>query len=75
MSMLNRLRYLYHEGFDICSLMGYDGKRGPEFEGEGSILYRIQNETGEWRVKSETFEVGYDEMQACSSFYISHILN
>jgi hypothetical protein len=72
--MFNRLRYLYHEGFDVCAIMGYDNKDQSDAYGEGSILYRVQNENHGWRVMSETFEVGYDEMQACSSFYVNRIL-
>jgi len=75
MGMYNRLRYLYHEGFEVCSIMGYDNLRDADEPGEGTILYRVQNSSGSWRVMSEKFEVGYREMAACSSFYVNRILH
>ena len=74
MGMLNRLKYLYHEGFEVCSIMGYDNVKEDDQPGEGTILYRVQNSEGNWRLMSEKFEVGYDEMAACSSFYLHQIL-
>jgi len=73
--MFRRLKYLYDEGFDVCSIMGYDNIKDSEKPGEGTIFYRVENENGGWRVISERFEVGYDEMSACSSFYVSRILH
>ena len=74
MSMFSRLKYLYHEGFEVCSLQGYDNMKSSEELGFGTILYRIQNADGKWRVMSESFEVSHDEMAACSSFYLRRIL-
>lgn len=75
MSMFSRLKYLYHEGFEVCSIQGYDNAEENGEPGKGTILYRIQNEDGKWRVISESFSVSYDEMAACSSFYLRRILN
>jgi hypothetical protein len=71
--MLSRLKYLYSEGFDVCSIMGYDADTSFEL-GEGKILYRTQNTEGQWRLCTEAFEVSYDEMQACASLYLTHVL-
>ena len=73
MSMLGRLKYLFNEGFDVCSIMGYDAESETEF-GEGKILYRIQGPEGKWTLCTESFEVSYDEMKACASLYLSHVL-
>lgn len=73
MRMFDRLKYLYEEGFDVCSIMGYDAK-GEFDSGEGKILYRLRNSEGKWRVRTECFDVSYDEMQTCSSFYLMNIL-
>lgn len=74
MSMFGRLKYLHEEGFEICSLMGYDAEKPDDEYGEGKILYRYRNQDGNWRLRSEIFRVSYDEMQSCSSFYLHNIL-
>lgn len=73
MSMFGRLKYLFCEGFDVCSIMGYDANSGFDF-GEGKILYRIRNSDGKWRLCTESFEVSHDEMQACASLYLANVL-
>ena len=75
MTMFSRLKYLYHEGFEVCSIQGYDNVKENDEPGEGTILYRIQGQDGKWRLMSETFKVGFDEMAACSSFYLRRILS
>jgi hypothetical protein len=70
MNMYARLRYLILEGFDICSLMGYD-----EIEkktGEACIVYR-SSDGDSWQLHSERFQVGYDEMQACSQLFLDYL--
>ena len=72
MSMLGRLKYLFSEGFDVCSIMGYDAEN--EFDtGTGKILYRTQEADGKWTLCTESFEVSYEEMKACARMYLAHV--
>lgn len=68
--MYARLRYLILEGFDICSLMGYDEPE--ESEGDACIVYR-ESDGESWRLHSERFKVGYDEMQSCSRLFLDYL--
>jgi hypothetical protein len=70
--MFSRLKYLYAEGFDVCSIMGYDARDDAEF-GSGKIVYRMPSQEGVWRVCSESFEVSHDEMRACSDYYLRQL--
>jgi hypothetical protein len=74
MSMYSRLKYLFTEGFDVCSIMGYDARNDEEL-GSGKIIYRLCDESKNWRICSESFEVSHDEMQACSAYYLRRIFN
>jgi hypothetical protein len=74
MSMYSRLKYLFAEGFDVCSIMGYDA-RNDDGLGSGKIIYRLCDESQNWRICSESFDVSYDEMQACSAYYLRKIFN
>lgn len=72
--MYSRLRYLHHEGFEICAIMGYDSVDVSPLHGVGSILYRVKTEEDRWRVVSECFDVTHHEMEACSGFYVHYVL-
>jgi len=69
--MYKRLLYLVAEGFEICSISGYDGDT-PE---NGQILYRFRNAGGQWRLRSEQFHVDGRESEACGEFFIEYIQN
>ena len=71
MKMLARLRYLLTEGFDVSSLSGYDSDSG---EGNAVIMFTERDRRGTKRVRSEIFDVDGDEMEACSSLLLAHLL-
>jgi len=67
--MFKRLCYLIAEGFEICSISGIDNADEPN----GKILYRVKNEAGEWRLKSEEFSVEHEESQACARLFFDYL--
>jgi hypothetical protein len=69
MKMLARLRYLLEEGFEVYTLLGYEGD--PE-AGWASISYYVPGK-GHAEVCEEHFLVNREEMEACSDFLIRHI--
>jgi hypothetical protein len=69
MKMLSRLRYLIEEGFEVYSLLGYEGD--PE-AGRASISYYAPGK-GHTQLCEECFLVNHQEMETCSDFLIRHI--
>jgi len=67
--MFKRLRYLIAEGFEICSIQGNDSDQ----ETNGKILYRLRNDKGEWRIRSEEFRIGARESEACGELFIDYL--
>ena len=67
--MFKRLRYLIAEGFEICSIQGNDSDQ----ETNGKILYRLRNDKEEWRIRSEEFQVGARESEACADLFIDYL--
>lgn len=72
MKMLARLRYLLAEGFEVASLSGYDDDSG---EGNAKILFVERDKKGAPQVRSEIFNVDYEEMEACSKLFLSKLSN
>jgi len=70
MKMLARLNYLIAEGFELASLSGYDDDSG---EGNAKIVFVDRGDDGSRRLHSEIFDVGFDEMEQCSSLFLAHI--
>jgi hypothetical protein len=67
--MFKRLCYLVAEGFEICSIAGYDRDE----EANAKILYRFRNAAGQWRLRSEEFLVTSRESEACADFFIDYL--
>ena len=67
--MFKRLCYLIAEGFEICSIQGNDSNQHTN----GKILYRLRNDKGEWRIRSEEFQVGAHESEACADLFIDYL--
>ena len=70
MKMLARLHYLYAEGFEVASLSGYDDASG---EGNAKIVFVQRDEHGAPQVRSEIFQVDSEEMEQCSTLFISRL--
>ena len=70
MKMLAKLNYLIAEGFEVASLSGYDDDSG---EGNAKIVFVERSEDGSRRLHSEIFDVGFEEMEQCSSLFLAHI--
>lgn len=70
MKMLARLRYLYEEGFEVYSLLGYEGD--PD-AGLATIHYYVPTQNQQRRLCVERFLVSREEMEACSDYLIRHI--
>jgi len=70
--MFKRLCYLIAEGFQICSISGYDGGER-EDEPNARILYRIRNADGQWRLRSEEFRAGSRESAACADLFFDYL--
>ncbi len=68
-TMFKRLCYLVAEGFEICSIAGYDH----DAELNAKILYRFRNAGGQWRLRSEEFRVNARESEACAEFFIDYL--
>ena len=67
--MLARLRYLLAEGFEVASLSGYDVYG----QGNAQILFVERDKNGEPHAHSEIFNVGHEEMEACSKLFLAHL--
>ena len=70
MKMLARLHYLYAEGFEVASLSGYDDASG---KGNAKIVFVQRDENGVPQVRSEIFDVDGEEMEQCSTLFLSRI--
>lgn len=70
MKMLSRLHYLYAEGFEVASLSGYDDDSG---EGNAKIVFVERDENGAPQVRSEIFHVESEEMEQCSTLFLSRL--
>jgi len=70
MKMLARLRYLYFEGFEVSSLCGYDDDSG---EGNAKIIFVERDADGAPRLRSEIFDVDGEEMEQCSTLFLSKL--
>lgn len=68
--MFKRLCYLVAEGFEICSIAGYDADEG---EPNAKILYRTKNARGQWRLRSEEFVVSARESTACADLFLDYL--
>ena len=67
--MFKRLRYLIAEGFEICSIQGEDSDQ----ERNGKIVFRLRNEKGEWRIRTEEVRVGARESEASAELFIDYL--
>ena len=67
--MFKRLYYLDAEGFEICSISGYD----LDTEKNAQILYRFQSETGQWKLRSEQFHINEEEGLACAGWFLDYL--
>ena len=72
MKMLSRLHYLYAEGFEVASLAGYDDDSG---EGNAKIVFVQCDANGVRQVRSEIFNVDSEEMEQCSTLFLSRLSN
>lgn len=68
--MLARLHYLYAEGFEVAALSGYDDDSG---QGNAKIVFVKRDATGARKLCSEIFDVNGDEMEQCSSLFLSRL--
>lgn len=67
--MFKRLCYLIAEGFEVCSIQAADAEEGMN----AKILYRLKNERGQWRLRSEEFEIGARESEACAELFLDYL--
>ena len=72
MKMLARLHYLYAEGFAVASLSGYDDDSG---EGNAKIVFVQRDANGTPQVRSEIFNVDSEEMEQCSTLFLTRLSN
>jgi len=70
--MLARLHYLYAEGFEVAALSGYDDASG---DGNAKIVFLQHDESGTPQVRSEIFNVNGEEMEQCSTLFLSRLSN
>lgn len=68
--MFKRLCYLVAEGFEICSISGYDT---PDADANAKIVYRFQLPDGQWRIRSEEFYVEASEGEACGRLFLDYL--
>jgi len=68
--MLARLHYLYAEGFEVASLSGYDDASG---KGNAKIVFMQYDENGAPQLRSEIFDVDSEEMEQCSTLFLSRL--
>lgn len=69
MSMFKRLCYLIAEGFEVCSIQGQDFDQ----DANAKILYRVRDEKGRWRLRSEEFQVGERESEASAELFLDYL--
>lgn len=67
--MFKRLCYLIAEGFEICSVQASDLDSGDN----AKILYRLRDERGRWRLRSEEFRVESRESEACAELFLDYL--
>jgi len=67
--MLNKLRYLLAEGFEVASVSAYDP---PEEDkpGTAALTWVETNLNGQRRLRSQQFEITYDEAQEVASLFL-----
>lgn len=64
-----RLCYLIAEGFDICSITGFDS----EEDVNARIVYRYSDTEGRFSVLTEIFHADVEELEASSNRFIDYL--
>ncbi len=70
MKMMQRLRYLLAEGFEVGNISGYDAPSGSGNIGQGSITYVNVKPDGTRRLATEEFQLTRGEAKKCSRLYL-----
>lgn len=70
MKMLQRLRYLMAEGFEVGNIACYDAPAGSEGPGSGRLTFVNVGEDGTRRLVSEEFKVTAAEAKRCSKLFL-----
>jgi uncharacterized protein YabE (DUF348 family) len=70
MKMFARIRYLIMEGFQVCSISGYDDDSGEE---NAKLMFVETGQNGKRLLRSEIFSVDGKEMEYCSKLFLNHI--
>jgi len=67
--VFKRLCYLIAEGFEVCSITGYDTNE----ETNSRIMYRYSDTDGRFCLETELFYASASELEACSSLFLDYL--
>lgn len=67
--MFKRLCYLIAEGFEICSITGYDSNE----ETNARIMYRYSDAEGRFCLETELFHAEPSELEASSNLFLDYL--
>jgi|GEM_PF-1007710 len=67
--VFKRLCYLIAEGFEICSITGYDSNE----EINARIMFRYSDTDGRFCLETELFHADPAELEACSNLFLDYL--